>query len=217
MDLVRISSNKVELHQARTANWPLKSVISYELNGNTVDFVFRGTPLADLWKKNNYIGIFFASYINNPQQKGINFIGIKDDGKAQWIKHLPAVHGRDAVHRPAGNDWNPSIDTAGFPISLVGAYSEYKYVYPFYYGISGEHVFIIMFDDMRNDAHLNLTQSPDGGGDNNPAWDFIYFKRNYKVGREFSFRAHAVFKKFEGPDDVIRLYEKWSGKKVKAM
>ncbi len=70
-----------------------------------------------------------------------------------------------------------------------------------------------MFDTGK-DAHVNFTQSPDGGGDFNPAWDFIYFKKNYKPGKEFSFRAHIVLKKFQGKDDVIREYEKWSGNKV---
>ena len=213
MELVRISQNKVELRQAHTKNWPLKSTISYAIKNNAVDFEFTGTALADSWKKNGYIGIFFASYINNPEAKGINFIGTKDSGKAQWVYHLPVEHGKDAVHRPAGNDWSPSIDTAGFPISLVGAYSAYRYLYPFYYGLSGNNVYIIMFD-AGDDAHLNFTQSPNGGGDHNPAWDFIYYKKNYQVGKAFSFRAHVVFKKFKGKEDVIHEYEKWSGKKV---
>ena len=68
--------------------------------------------------------------------------------------------------------------------------------------------------DAGNDAHLNFTQSPNGGGDHNPAWDFIYYKKNYQVGKAFSFRAHVVFKKFKGKEDVIHEYEKWSGKKV---
>lgn len=212
MHLVRLSSGKVELRQARTKHWPLQSRISYALKGNAIDFVFRGTPSADMWKKNKFIGIFFASYINNPAIKGIHFIGRKNNGNVQWVYHLPAEHGKDAVHRPDGHDWNPAIDTAGFPISLVGAYSRYRYVYPFYYGLSGDKVYIIMFDTGK-DAHLNFTQSPDGGGDYNPAWDFIYFKKNYRIGKEFSFRARIVVKKFEGKDDVIREYEKWSGKK----
>jgi hypothetical protein len=216
MDVVRVARNKVELRQVRTKNWPLKTSISYALNGDAIDFEFKGMPLADLWKKNKYIGIFFASYINNPDKKGINFIARQNNGKAEWIYHLPAEHGKDAVHRPDGNHWDPSIDTAGFPISLVGAYSSYTYVYPFYYGVSGDNVFIMMFDNYNKDAaHLNFTQSPDGGGDYNPAWDFIYFQKKYSIGKQFSFRARAVFKKFEGKEDVIRLYEKWSGRKVK--
>jgi hypothetical protein len=45
----------------------------------------------------------------------------------------------------------------------------------------------------------------------NPAWDFGYFQRGYEVNREFCFRARAVPRKFQGVEDVIRLYERGSG------
>lgn len=151
MKLVRLSDKKVELQQSRTKNWPLKSFISYELIGNSVDFVFSAIPLADIWTKNNYIGIFFASYINTPRVKGINFIGKlrKETGntKPYWIYHLPVVHGSSANHRPAGSNWDPSLDTSGFPISLVSGISDLEYSYPFYYGLSGDNVCIMMFQN----------------------------------------------------------------------
>jgi hypothetical protein len=221
MELVRLSDTKVELRQSRTKNWPLKSSISFKLTGNSIDFVFTGMPFGDIWKKHGYIGLFFASYINEPAEKGINFIGKtradKSNNKPRWIYHLPQVHGVQANHRPAGSDWNPALDSSGFPISLVSALSDLEYIYPFYYGLSGENVFIMMFDVAGKDGQINFAQSPDGGGDNNPAWDFIYFRKNYKIDKKFSFRARAVFKKFEGREDVIKIYESWSGKKVRIL
>jgi hypothetical protein len=218
MKLVRLSDKKVELQQLRTKNWPLKSSISYELVGNSIDFVFSAKPLADIWTKNNYIGIFFASYINTPPLKGINFIGkLRTEGmhtKPSWIYHLPVVHGSSANHRPAGSHWDPSLDTSRFPISLVSGISDLEYSYPFYYGLSGDNVCIMMFQNPAKVSELRFAQSPDGGGDNNPAWDFIYYRKKYKIGKMFSFRARAVFKKFEGVEDVIKTYEAWSGEKV---
>jgi hypothetical protein len=218
MKLVRLSARKVELQQPRTKNWPLKTSVSYELNGNSIDFVFSATPLQDTWKKYGYIGIFVASYIDNPKEKGINFIGRSRPGKgdttSRWIYHLPGVHGLAANHRPAGSNWDPSLDTEGFFISLVTGFSDLEYVYPFYYGLSGDNVFIMMFENSGKGGELRFAQSPDGGGDTNPAWDFIYFRKNYKVGKKFSFRARAVYKKFESREDVIRIYEAWSGRKV---
>jgi len=217
MKLVRLSSRKVELRQARTKNWPLKSSVSYELKNNSIDFVFSATPLQDAWKKHRYIGIFFASYINAPPEKGINFIAKTSaaGSKPQWVYHLPETHGLNANHKPAGSKWNPVIDSPGFPISLVTGLSDLEYVYPFYYGLSGANVFIIMFDPPGKNGQTNFAQSPDGGGDDNPAWDFIYFRKNYKVGKKFSFRVRVVLKKFVGRDDVIKTYETWSGKKVR--
>jgi hypothetical protein len=52
-------------------------------------------------------------------------------------------------------------------------------------------------------------------GSGNPAWDFVYSRRDYAVGREFRFRVRAVFRKFTSVEDIVRLYERWSGEKVR--
>jgi hypothetical protein len=218
MEVVKHSDTKAELRQSRTKNWPLQSSINYEVKGNSIDFTFSGIPLEDAWKKYGYIGLFFASYINEPKEKGIHFIGQsvagRGDPKPRWIYHLPETHGLQANHKPAGSNWKASLDTAGFPISLVLGVSDLTYNYPFYYGRSGENVFIMMFEDPGKDAEIRFAQSPDGGGDKNPAWDFILYQKKYKVGRKFTVRGRAVYKKFEGEDDVIKAYESWSGKRV---
>lgn len=217
MKLKKLSDSKIILQQSRTKNWPLKSNITYELIEDGIDFVFTGIPLKDIWKKHGYIGIFFASYINTPQFAGINFIGQSREGKGdtipRWIYSLPEKHGLNANHRPVGSQWDPAFDE-GFPLSLVSGFSNVEYVYPFYYGLSGENVFIMMFDNEGNDGEIRFAQSPDGAGPGNPAWDFIYFRKNYKVGGKFNFRARAVYKKFEGKEDVIKIYKSWSREKV---
>lgn len=60
MKLKKLSDSKIRLQQSRTKNWPLKSNITYELFKDGIDFVFKGIPLKDIWKKHGYIGIFFA-------------------------------------------------------------------------------------------------------------------------------------------------------------
>jgi hypothetical protein len=217
MKLVRVSETRVELQQARTQNWPLRTRIEYELADGGIDFVFCGVPTEDIWKKHGYIGVFFASYINAPEDMSINFIGRSrsgnSDSRSRWIKHLPEKHGQAANHRPAGSDWDPAFDD-GFNIDLVKGISDLEYVYPFYYGISGTNVFIIMFERPGKDGEIRFAQSPSGGGRGNPAWDFVFFQRRYAVGQEFCFHARAVYKKFEGQADVIKVYTAWSGEKV---
>jgi hypothetical protein len=102
MQLVQVATNRVELRQERTEHWPLRSRLIYEAKDDAIDLTFRATPLADLWQKHGYIGIFFASY-----------------------------------------------------------------------------------------------------------------QRDYAVGREFSFRVRAVYRKFTSVEDVVKLYEAWSGERVK--
>ena len=217
MRLVRRSPTAIELRQESTAHWPLRSKLTYEVDGDAINFSYCGTPLADAWKKHGYIGVFFASYIEQPEDMSLEFIGRarpgRGDTNAHWIKHLPPRHGIAANHRPAGSTWDPPLDD-GFNIVLVSGLSDFEYLYPFYFGRSGKNVFVMMFERPRDSSELRFAQSPSGGGTGNPAWDFVYFQRGYAVNREFCFRARAVFRKWKDAEEIIKLYEQWSGEKV---
>jgi hypothetical protein len=217
MQLLRTSTNRVELLQERTEHWPLRSRLIYEFREDAIDFTYCGTPLADAWKKHGYVGVFFASYINAPEDLGIQFIGRsrpgRGDPRPRWIKHVPPSHGVAASHRPADSDWEPAFDT-GFPIGLASGHSDFEYLYPFYFGRFGDEVFVMMFEKPGKGGELRFAHSPNGAGPGNPAWDFVYFQRDYAVNREFQFHARAVYRKFKGLDEVVRLYEQWSGEKV---
>lgn len=214
MQLLRRSTNRVELQQERTEHWPLRSRLIYEVTNDAVDLTYCGTPLADAWQRHGYIGVFFASYIDRPEDMSLQFIGrCRGDTRTRWVKHLPPKHGVAANHRPVGSTWDPRLDD-GFNIELVKGVSEFEYAYPFYFGRSGENVFVMMFERPGADREIRFAQSPSGGGTGNPAWDFIYYQRAYTVNREFCFRARAVLRKFTNTDDIIRLYEQWSGERV---
>jgi len=217
MELIRHSPTRVELRQDKTEHWPLRSRLVYELKDDGVDFIYYGTPLEDLWAKHHYIGVFFASYIQAPEDMAIEFIGRgrpgRGDPQPRWLKHLPEKHGQAANHRPAGSTWDPALDD-GFTIELVKGISNFEYIYPFYFGRSGENVFILMFERNAPEGELRFAQSPSGGGNGNPAWDFVYFRRDYSVNREFNFRVRAVYRKFVSKEEVASTYEKWSGEKV---
>jgi hypothetical protein len=217
MKLIRHSSNRVELQQERTEHWPLRSRLVYQVTNDAIDLTYCGTPLEDAWKKHGYIGVFFASYINHPENMSLQFIGRsrpgRGDPRPRWIEHLPPKHGTAANHRLAGSSWDPAFDS-GFNIPLAEGISDYEYIYPFYFGRFGQNVFIMMFERPHDGSELRFAQSPSGGGTGNPAWDFMHLQRQYQVNREFCFRARAVYRKFTSANDVVRLYEQWSGEKV---
>ncbi len=215
MQLTRLTSQKVRLEQSQTENWPLQSTITFELSHNVVDMTYEGVALDDIWKKYQYIGLFFASYIDGPEKKGIHFIGRTRSGEEEpeWIYHLPRGHGQAANHRPKSSNWDPPYDPA-LPLRLVSGFSDYEYSYPFYYGRTGENVIIMMFRNPDENSELRFAQSPNGGGPDDPAWDFIYFKKEYEVNKKFNFKVGMIIKKFEGKEDVIQQYEQWSGNKV---
>jgi hypothetical protein len=216
IEVIKHSNTKTELRQSRTQNWPLQSSIVYEAKNDAINFTYTGIPLEDAWKKHGYIGLFFASYVYEPEERGIYFIGqSKDNSKSHWIYNLPASHGVQANHRQAGSTFQPAMDTTGFPVTLalIKGVSDYEYTYPFYYGLRGENVLIMMFRKPKN-GEINFAQSPDGASDKDPAWDFILYQKKYKVGKPFTFRGRMVYKRFEGKEDVIKTYEQWSGQKV---
>jgi hypothetical protein len=213
----RRSPTRVELVQDRTKHWPLRSQLTYEINGDAIDFTYCGSPLANLWAKHGYIGIFFASYLQKPDDLALQFIGRSraghGDATPRWIKHLPAKHGVAANHRSAESSWDLPLDD-GFNIPLVQGISDFEYVYPFYFGRCGDNVLVMMFERPHDGGEVRFAQSPSGGGAGNPAWDFFWLQRGYVVGREFCFRARVVLRKFTSAEDVIALYEQWSGEKV---
>jgi hypothetical protein len=218
IQLIRHATNRVELRQEKTEHWPLRSRLVFDVQEDVIDLTYYGTPLADRWQKHGYIGVFFASYLNAPEDMAIQFIGRsrpgRGDAQPRWIKHLPAKHGVAANHRPAGSSWDPPLD-GGFNIDLLTGISDFEYLYPFYFGRFGDNVLVLMFERIREGGELRFASSPSGGGKGNPAWDFVYFRHDYAINREFSFRVRAVYRRFAGVEDVARWYEDWSGEKVK--
>lgn len=217
LELRRMGRYRAEMQQERTEHWPLRSRLVFEVKEDAVDLTYFGTPLDDVWQKHGYIGVFFASYIQAPEDLAIQFIGRSrpglGDATPRWIRHVPPKHGVSASHRPAGSTWDPTFDE-GFKITLASGFSEFEYVYPFYFGRSGENVLVMMFEKPKEGGEMRFAQSPSGGGTGNPAWDFVYFRRDYAIGKEFRFRVRAVYRKYTNEEDIVRLYERWSGERV---
>jgi hypothetical protein len=218
MELLQLAPTCLQLHQKRTEHWPLETTITYTLAGSdAVDMTMLLRPQEDGWAKHGYIGVFFASYIHAPEDLAIHFIGRSrpgmGDATPRWIRHLSPRHGEAACHRSAGVTWDPPLDP-GFKIPLAAGHSDLEYVYPFYYGVSHGKALIFLFERPRDNAETRFAQSPTGGGEGNPAWDFVFLKRQYVKGETYRFSARLVVREFHGPDDVARTYEQWSGEKV---
>jgi hypothetical protein len=219
MSLHRLSGTSAELRQERTESWPLRTRLIYALAGDdAIDLTVVATPLAsEDWKKHGWLGLFLASYIDAPEDRAIHFIGRSRPGKGdatpRWIRHLSPRHGEAACHRPAGSEWDPPMDP-GLPIPLAAGHSDLEYVYPFYYGVTRGKALIFLFDKPAEKTEARLAQSPTGGGEKNPAWDFIFITRGVEAGKEIRFRMRLVCREFRGREDVIRAYEAWSGERV---
>ncbi|MBM3964052.1 MAG: hypothetical protein FJ308_03155 [Planctomycetes bacterium] len=107
MKLLRLSKQMVELTQDRTEHLPIRSRVVYEVQDDAIGMTYYGTPLENVWDRHGLLGVFFASYIQAPEDLSIQFIGRSREGRGnqtpRWIKHLPTEHGAAANHRPAGS------------------------------------------------------------------------------------------------------------------
>lgn len=201
MQLRRVNAHTVELYQAPTPTWALESCQRYELlEDGAIQLTFECIPRKKTFK-NGYIGLFWASYIHQPESLDIHFRGrAKGAGEPNWIRGVTPSHGVKATHVAPG-DKRPFAHDDDFPLSLVFNQSDYVYVEPWYFGVSHGLAFAQVF---RAKDRPRLTQSPSGGGKGNPAWDFQYFIPEYQVDRRYQFVMRAVYVPFESPDQVRR-------------
>jgi hypothetical protein len=50
-----------------------------------------------------------------------------------------------------------------------------------------------------------LTQSPSGGGQGNPAWDFQFLVPDYQVDQAYQMTMRALYIPFESPQQVAEV------------
>jgi hypothetical protein len=62
--------------------------------------------------------------------------------------------------------------------------------------------FVQMF---RPQDIIRLSQSPSGGGQGNPAWDFQYFIPEYEVDQRYQMVMRAMYVPYESPEQIQRV------------
>jgi hypothetical protein len=203
MTIKRIDEHTVELHQPPTPHWRLESRLRYALlEDGAIEMTLECIPRARTFK-NGYIGLFFASYIHQPESLDIHFLGYPaEDTQSEpgWIRGITPEHGVRPTH-PAIDDHRDFPHEADFPLSLVFNLSGHRYREPWYYGVSHGMALVQMF---RPCDQVRFSQSPSGGGNGNPAWDFQWFIPQYEVGRRYGFVMRAMYLPFESREQLIQ-------------
>jgi hypothetical protein len=214
MEFKRLSETEAELYQPATPTFHLESWTRFKLvPPHYIDFSFKCRPTQHVFR-HNFIGLFWASYINAPEDKSMYF-----RGQGAWQQLCTPIHnlGSTVTH------WNNKVDlifTPGLGDALFKNLSPLKFEDPFFYGLFGKMTFLMMFD--RTDG-IRFTHSPSGGGSDpekqttNPAWDFQYIipignpenpNEDY-VLKEYGFRARAVYCERLSRSEIVREFQEW--------
>lgn len=201
----KINAHTVELYQPPTGNWKLESCGRYcLLEDGTIEYTFECIPRQAKYSK-GYIGLFWASYINRPEDKAIHFKGRNrlTDETPRWIKAISPKHGIASTHPPTGTLSPVQVD-ADFPLTLVGNLSPHEHNHFWYYGLSHGMALALMF---RPQDNIWFAQSPSGGGNGNPAWDFQWFIEDAEVGKSYGFTMRMAYVPFTSQSQLIRTTE----------
>ncbi len=201
MELRLIDSTTAELYQPPTPHYKLESCTRYRLlDDGTIEMTFECIPRAKTFQ-HGYIGLFWASYIHQPQSTDIYFRGRSADEPNtvdRWIRSHSPAHGQSATHLALGDRRQLPHDPK-FPLELPFCLSNYRYSEPWYFGTSHGLALAQVF---RPQDAIRLTQSPSGAGPGNPAWDFQYIIPSYEIGRRYQSVMRAVYLPYQSPDQV---------------
>lgn len=203
MQLRVVDRYTAELYQAPTPHYGLESCHRYHLlEDGTIEMTFECIPRRASFT-NGYIGLFWASYIHQPESLDIHFKGHGENkpGDSRWIRGITPSHGVLATHL-AANDHRTFVHDPEFPLTLVFNRSRHRYSEPWYYGVSHGMALAFLF---RAKDQVRLTQSPSGGGRGNPAWDFQYFLSDYEVGRRYQLVVRAMYVPYESSEQIEQV------------
>jgi hypothetical protein len=198
--------------------WSVSSTLKYTVTKpHYIDVDFRCIPHdRTLFGERGYAILFFANYMNDVEQVGLNFRGIEGPNQEEkWI----------AADAPKGHpDWNQGGTYRSSSASDVEydanhnfklnswSYDYPRFTKPFYFGRAANGmVFILMFNKIYTEEDeirfslfkFKLRRFP------RPAWDFQYVIRKIKKEKEYGFKARLVWKKFVSPEDCLNEYETW--------
>jgi len=199
----KISDSEAELHQEPTPTFFLESWTRFKLVApHYIDFTYRCRPHQHSFR-NGYIGLFWASYIDAPENKSIYFRDAKD-----WVQLCTQGHNDESTVRHVDDAVELKF-APGTRDTLYKNFSPLRYRDPLFYGISGNHVFAQMFD--RSEG-VRFSHSPSSGGVPsfpNPAWDWQYIIPKFEVLKEYGYRSRIVYREKCSREEILKEFATW--------
>ena len=211
MTLTKISETEAELHQPPTPTFHVESWTRFRLVApHYIEMDFRCRAHRDIFPR-GYLSLFWASYMNAPADKSLNFLGGLDDQKEHWTQFCTQWHNDQSTVRHRDDQFEMTFPEGGRD-TLFNSLSRFRYDHPFFYGHFDDLTWIVMFD--RSEG-IRFTHSPSGGGANaelkttNPAWDFQFLIQRPEVMKEYGFKVRTVLRPRCSPEEIVAEFSKW--------
>ncbi len=207
MELYIAGENEVLLYQPPTLLSNVESITSFTLiPPHYIDITFRMVARSGDFFKHGYAGLFWASYIHSPRDKKIYFFGFEKKGHDKmWLSAFSEKHGVKSSHLHK-NEKHDLYFAPNFNVVLANHFSDLRFDKPYYFGRFHNMVFAYLFE---SDEVIRFSQSPNGGGPTNPAWDFQYIIPDFEPGKEYSFKVRMIYKPFVSETDIANEYRIW--------
>lgn len=215
MSFTALGEDSCALHQPETPYWRVESKTVFTVTPEGyIDLDFRCTPHADHWA-GDFMGVFWASYINAPEDKSIYFLEAGSTPEApRWVQYCTQRHGLHSTVRGADDDL--PMEGPESTTNLFVSLSPLRYALPFYYGRFRDHVLIFLYE-AGDGGVIRFSHSPSGGGntpdgtDTNPAWDVQLIVPKPEVGTWYGMKARLIVKPWEGREDVLAHVKAYYG------
>lgn len=215
MTLRRLSDSSCQLHQPPTPVTHVESTTTFELRqGGILDMQFECRPHRAVFP-HGYLSLFWASYVNAPEDRSMYFLGGRDGHPEGWCQLCTQFHNDQSTVRHRDDHFDAAYEADG-RAALFRNFSPLRFDQPFFYGIFADLIWLVMFDRTKG---IRLTHSPSGGGGDakrrttNPAWDFQFMVRGPEVGRMYGFSVRTVLRPRCGRDELLDLVRGWQSER----
>ena len=196
------------LRQPPTDVFQVESVSRYQVvEPHYIDFQFSCVPRRDHFP-HGYLGVFWANYVNKPEDCGIRFLGHR----------TPAGKGPEWIHTCGGPYYSRSDALPPVPHndSLKGmtdlcSRGSFDWAEPHFYGVIRGYLVLLMFDC---DLPLGILAGGTAGQQRNSwvPWDFQILIPSPQVGCTYGLRARLCVTRFQGHEQVEKEIAAWNSR-----